>query len=302
MKKIKIIHNPYSSRWASGKRRGELEEALETAGLDYDLEQSEFIGHGVDLAAKAVKDGYETIVAAGGDGTMGDVINGMMQAVGDGPMPNFGIMPMGTGNDLLANLGLPLDLREAAKVIASGETKNVDLCQVNDRYFINNAGLGLEPYTTTVQEKMKTLQGIFRYLVAVLISIMKNPQWTMHLEWDDGEYHGPVTLVSVSNGPRTGGVFYTVPHADLFDGKLSFTFGFIKTRLGILRVLPKLLKAEEGNITEHPVISEIDTTKLKVRIEEGTPAHTDGELISYDIKEVEYRIIPGRVPILVGKN
>ncbi|MBT6152808.1 MAG: YegS/Rv2252/BmrU family lipid kinase, partial [Chloroflexi bacterium] len=268
---------------------------------EFDLEQSQHKGHGIELAAKAVKEGYKTIVAAGGDGTLGDVINGMMEGVGDGKMPKFGVMPMGTGNDLVANLGLPSDLDGAAKVIATGITKDLDLCQVNDRYFINNAGIGLEPYTTTVQENIKSIHGILRYVIALLISILKNPQWTMHLEWEDGEYHGPVTLVSISNGARTGGVFYTVPHADLFDGKLTFTFGYIKTRLGILKVLPKILKPEEGNISEHPVITEKDTRWLKVRIEEGSPAHTDGELISYNIHELSYQILPGKVPVIVGE-
>ncbi len=301
MEKTIIIHNPYSARWKSGKRKTELETALNAAGVKFDLVQSQHKGHGVDLAAQAVKDGYETIVAAGGDGTLGDVINGMMQEVGEGSMPKFGMMPLGTGNDLVANLGLPLDLLDAAKVIAAGTTKQLDLCKVNERYFINNAGIGLEPYTTTVQENIKSVHGILRYVIAVLISIMKNPKWTMHLEWEGGEFHGPVTLVSISNGARTGGVFYTVPHADLFDGKLTFTFGYIDSRIGILKVLPKMFKSEEGNITEHPVITELDTTWLKVRIEEGSPAHTDGELISYNIHELSYTILPGQVPVIVGE-
>ena len=128
--------------------------------------------------------------------------------------------------------------------------------------------------------------------LATLFSILKNPQWRMRLEWDDGEYEGPVTLVSISNGPVTGGIFYTVPHADPFDGKLSFVYGHIGSRLKILQVLPKIMNPDEGNYTEHPSVHEHHSTWLKVHIENGSPAHTDGELFALNIQDAEYRIHP----------
>jgi diacylglycerol kinase (ATP) len=297
--KILIIQNPYSSRWTSQKKTGVMLNALASAGLEFDHVQTKGPNHAIELAAQAVKDGYEAIIAAGGDGTIGEVVNGIMQGSKTGKRPIFGIMPLGTANDLVNNLKQPVDCLEMAKIIAAGKTKMIDVCQVNDRYFLNNAGLGLEPFTTTIQEKIKRIQGIARYLVAVIISIIKNPQWKMKLIWDGGEYEGPITLVSVSNGPVTGGLFYTVPSADLFDGKLSFVYGHIKSRFEIFKVLPKMMKSGDGNYTDHPSIHEAHCTKLKVQIEPTTPAHTDGELFDRAISEVEYKIYPSELPIFV---
>ena len=298
---IKIIHNPYSARWRSSKRWPEAEQALRTAGIDYDLTQTEGPGHAIELAADAVLKGYPAIIAAGGDGTIGEVVNGIMQGASGQKIPDFGVLPLGTANDLMCNLGLPLDLPSAVNVIASGKTRYLDLCQVNDRYFVNNAGLGLEPYTTTIQEKIQVLRGIIRYLVATIISIGHNPKWNVDLEWDGGEYHGPVTMVSISNGPQTGGVFYTVPHADLFDGKLSFVYGYVDSRFQMLSILPKVMKPDKGNYIEHPAIHEEHCTYLKVKIEPGSPAHTDGELFDRNINHLHYRLFPAKIPMLMGK-
>jgi len=297
---IKIIHNPYSARWTSGKRLPELKDALDVCNLKYDLVQTNGPGHAIELAAQAAQKGYEHIVAAGGDGTIGEVVNGIMQGIGDRPVPKFGVLPLGTANDLMCNIRQSRDLNTAARVIAEGHTQQIDLCRVNQRYFLNNAGLGFEPFTTVIQEKIKFLHGTFRYLYAALLSVIDNPQWHMHLRWDDGEYNGPVTMVSISNGPQTGGVFYTVPHADPFDGKLSFVYGHIQNRLKILQILPRTMKPDQGSYVDHPAIHEEHCTSLKLHVEPSTPAHTDGELFDRRIHDLEYRIYPAKIPILMG--
>ena len=152
------------------------------------------------MAAQAVAEGYQTIIAAGGDGTLGEVVHGIMKSVGDGPLPAFGILPLGTANDLLYNLRMPDTLTEAAAIIAKGQTQLIDVCIVNDRYFLNNAGVGLEPYITVQSQKIHFLKGMMRYLLATVIGISHDPKWEVHLQWDAGEYKGPVTLVSIGNG------------------------------------------------------------------------------------------------------
>ncbi len=121
----------------------------------------------------------------------------------------------------------------------------------------------------------------------------------MDLTWDEGSYHGPVTLVSVGNNPRTGGVFYTVPNADPFDGRLSFVYGSVPTRSEILRILPRTMQPGEGNYTQHPAVNEIHTKWLKIRTQPATPLHTDGELIDMATHTLEYRVHPERIPILI---
>jgi len=299
--KTLVIQNPYSSRWKSSRRQEDLKNALADAGIQFDLVVTEEQKHATELSKKGCLEGYDTIIAAGGDGTIGEVINGIMSVEKQGKLPNFGIMPLGTANDLAANLGISDELTQAAKTIAAGKTKKLDIGEVNGRYFINNSGLGLEPYTTVLQEKMTKVPGTPRYMLAVFGGIIKNKQWVMQIEWDGGSFEGPTTLVSVGNGARTGGFFYTVPHADPTDGKLSFVHGYIPTRAQILKVLPMTMKPAEGNYVEHPAVHEIHCTWLKVHVEPGTPAHTDGELFATSIHDLEYKILPARIPILINE-
>ncbi|MBL6966337.1 MAG: diacylglycerol kinase family lipid kinase [Anaerolineales bacterium] len=298
----KIILNPYAARWDALKRQPEAEAALQAAGIDYELIVSEYPGHAIELAAEALQAGFDPIIAAGGDSTYNEIVNGLIKGAGENEITtHFGILPMGTANDLADNLGISKDLEIAAQIIAAGNHRPIDVCQVNGRYFLNNSAVGLETVVSVTQTQMKRVKGIARYLLATILTILKNPQWQMKLTWDDGEYEGPVTLVSVGNNPRTGGIFYSVPHADPFDGKLTFVHGSITTRGEMLATLPKIMKAGEGNYTEHPAIHEIHSTWLRIHAEPSTPFHTDGEVIDYAIHDLEYRVVPGRVPMLLAK-
>ena len=146
----KVILNPYSNRWNSQKRWPEAEAALKAAGVEFELAVSERKGDIVELAEQAVREKFSPIIVAGGDGSLGDAVNGLARAANSeeeilGPL---GIMPTGSANDIAFMLGLPTDLNEAARVIANGKTRAMDLGKLNDRYFVNNSGAGLEPYVT----------------------------------------------------------------------------------------------------------------------------------------------------------
>ena len=296
----KVILNPYAARWGAQERWPEAAEALKAAGVAFEVVVSERRGHCTELAAQATREGFSPIISAGGDGTIGEVINGIFQAVAEGAaLPPFGLMPLGTANDLASNLGLPLDLEGAAKVIAEGHTRRMDVGEVNGRFFVNNAALGLEPTVTLIQQNMTWAKGIFRYLLAALTGIARNQHWEGVLEWDDGRYEGPLTLITVGNCARTGGLFYMTPHADPFDGKLTATYGFRASRWGILTLLPNAMKPGEGSYVESEDMHEIHFTWLKVRLETPSPTHADGEIFSEAITEVEYRVHPKALTILM---
>jgi diacylglycerol kinase (ATP) len=214
----------------------------------------------------------------------------------------FGLLPLGSANDLADNLDLPKELDAAAELIASGKTEMMDLCKVNDRFFDNNAAIGLEPYITLIQQRITWLKGSFRYLTATLRGVLDNPQWEMELEWEGGTYSGLITLVTVGNSPRTGGIFYMTPHANPFDGMLTFVHAFMPTRRKILGLLPKTMNPDEGSYVEHPAVQEISSPWLKVRSVQPTPAHADGEIFSDQIHELEYRVIPHCLPVLMDGN
>ncbi len=297
----KVILNPYSNRWNSQKRWAEAEAALNAAGVKFDLAVSERKGHLNELAAQAAREKFSPIIVAGGDGSVGDIANGLMQAAESaneaiGPL---GIMPTGSANDIAFALGLPTDLNEAARVIANGKTRAMDIGRFNNKYFVNNSGAGLEPYVTLKHEKIHWIKGIARYLVAAVQGVMDKPEWTGKIRWDDGEYAGKFSFISIGNGRRTGGFFMT-PHADPFDGKLTLAFGYRATRLGLFQALPRAFNEDKGSYVELEGMREVHTTKITLHLESLSPAHTDGELLTEWIQDFEYEILPKKLKVLVA--
>ncbi|MGE5644125.1 MAG: diacylglycerol/lipid kinase family protein, partial [Byssovorax cruenta] len=173
----KVILNPYSNRWNSQKRWPQAAAALKAAGVDFELAASQSKGQIVELAEQAARAGCSPIIVAGGDGSLGDAVNGLVRASRseDEPLGPFAIMPLGSANDFAYALSLPTDLNEAAQVIARGKIRPVDLGLLNGRYFINNSAAGLEPYVTLKHEKIHVVKGMARYLIAALQAIMDKP-------------------------------------------------------------------------------------------------------------------------------
>jgi diacylglycerol kinase (ATP) len=291
----KVILNPYSNRWNSQKRWPEAESALKAAGVDFELGVSQKKGQIVELAEQAVQQDFSPVIVAGGDGSIGDTANGLMRAARSkqGQMPPLGIMPTGSANDLVYALGLPTDLNEAAKTIAAGKTRAVDIGKLNDKYFVNNSAAGLEPYVTIKHEKIHWIKGMARYLVAAVQAIMDKPEWEGTIKWDDpsGEYKGKLSFISIGNGRRTGGFFMT-PHADPFDGKLTLAFGYRGTRLGLFQALPRAFNEDKGSYVEMKGMQEVHATRISIHLDKPSPAHTDGELLPAWIQVFEYEILP----------
>jgi YegS/Rv2252/BmrU family lipid kinase len=296
----KVILNPHSNRWNAQARWSQAEAALKAAGVDFELVISDQKGRVTGLAEEAARAGFSPIIAAGGDGTIGETVNGMLLAAG---LPGqlsipLGIIPLGSANDFAFNIGLPTDLNEAARVIAGGKLKAIDLGKCNERYFINNSACGLEPYVTTKHERIHWIKGITRYLVAAVWAIMDKPEWRGKVVWDDGSYEGPMSFVSVGNGRRTGGFFMT-PHADPFDGKLTLAFGYRGTRLGLLTALPKAFNEDKGNYVELEGMRELHSTRISIHLDRPSYAHTDGELFPAQVQTLEYKIFPKRLNVIM---
>ena len=304
-----VLLNPYANRWQAGQQRAAVEDAFRRAGVDYTLAVTERPRHALDLVAEAVQAGYAPIVAAGGDGTIGEVVNGIARGAGEAPWPPLGVLPLGTANDLVDNVGLPRDLNAAVAAIARGQTRPMDVLRATVRdaagnttvwYSVNNTALGLEPTITRLQQEMRWAKGTLRYLLATLRGILKHPIWQATLQWEGGEYRGPANLVSVGNHRRTGGLFYMTPHANGFDSLLTFIYGHAPTRRRVLQALPHALRAEEGNIATVPEIHEVHSPWLEVSLTPPSPFHADGELYVLDAVQVRYEVLAGKVKLVAG--
>jgi len=288
-----LIVNPYSGRGAAGRRRAELDGALSRAGLACERVESTGPRHAEVLAEQGVVAG-RTIVVAGGDGTIGEALNGMSRARPEGVLGPIGVLPLGTANDLVHNLGLPLQLEAAAAAIVAGRTRRIDLGQANEWVFANNSAVGLEPVVTQYNIRMVRWRGVLRYLVAALRAINDNPVWRMRLTWDEGSFEGPISLVSVGNGVVTGGLFRMAPAALPDDGRLTFVFGFAPTRRKMLTLLPRTIS---GTFVDDPAIQQHHTTRLTLESTTPTPIQADGEIRHEAILRMTYRVLPARLDV-----
>jgi len=154
---VHVILNPYANRWGAQRKIPLVESALAEGGVRADVTVTKLPQEAVEAARKAAQVGYDAIVAAGGDGTVSEVVNGLIQAAGDGPTRPLGVLPIGTGNDFSDMTGTPRALAEAVAVIAGGRTRQVDAARVNDRFFDNNCALAMEPMVTLENVKIKRL-------------------------------------------------------------------------------------------------------------------------------------------------
>lgn len=203
---------------------------------------------------------------------------------------------MGTANDLADVLHLPRDATAACQRIAAGNSRVIDVGTVNGQYFTNNSAVGLEPVVTINHEQMRRVKGNLRYLLAALKTIIQAKPWRMRLVWDDGTYEGPVTLASVGNSHRTGGLFYMTPHAVLDDGLLDVVYALGLTRWQLLTLLPKTLK---GDHIRHPLVRCLQTKSISITASPPTPIQADGEVIAKTATEINYSIIANKLRVIV---
>jgi len=292
--RVKVILNPYANRWGAKAQAQATADAFRAAGVECDLVITETPGQGTPVAEAAAREGYDAVIAAGGDGTINEIINGVIRAAGDGPTRPFGIVPLGTANDFNLMAGLPDTIEESVRVIAAGRTRQIDAGQVNGRYFINNSAAAMEPMVTMENIKMTRLSGEIRYIVALLRALAKLKPWTMNLTWDGGGYEGQAYLLSVCNSPRTGG-FMMAPGAMLDDGQLDMVFAPQVSRGAVISILLKLMR---GRHIHHPAVTFRRVTAIDLTSAPGTPLHSDGELFAESAERVSYRVLPGKVTLL----
>lgn len=293
----KIILNPYAGRWKAQRAIPDVKRACAEVGLEYELVVTEAPGHGIVLAQEALLAGYSPIICAGGDGSISEVVNGMLQAT-DGKLPPapLGVIPLGSADDFADMLGLPKDIVAACRTIVAGHQRVIDLGRVNGRYFDNNSAVGLEPMVTITQEGMKRVKGTLRYILAAVWTILSHRPWRMQLRWDGGEYEGRVVLISVGNTRRTGGAFYMTPRAEPDDGLLDFIFAAAMGRFKLLRLLPTTF---DGSHIQRSEVRYERTTRLEIACDPPTPIQADGELFDRAATRIVYEVLPTRLRVLV---
>ncbi|MFM1654730.1 diacylglycerol kinase [Brevibacillus sp. B_LB10_24] len=220
MKRARLIYNPTSGRENVRRRLADILEVLETAGYETSAHATRGEHDASEEAEQAVRRGFDLVIAAGGDGTIYEVINGIAEKKN---RPALGIIPCGTSNDFARAVGIPKSVTRSCEIIASGKTKKIDLGKINDRYFINIAGGGsLTELTYEVPIKMKTMIGQLAYYVK---GIEKLPFiHPTHVRMETRErvvVDEEIMLFLIANSHSVGGFNRIAPKADLTDGKLD---------------------------------------------------------------------------------
>jgi diacylglycerol kinase (ATP) len=303
MNRYKIILNPQSGKGATGKRITEIQLALQEFGLNFNLSLTERPWHAVELARAAVADGYDVIVAVGGDGTVNETVNGILSGqdhYGRGAV--LGVLPVGRGNDFCFANGIPLDFKTACQTLAAGRIRTIDAGRItydqesNLRYFGNGVGIGFDAVVSRLANQAK-LSGFLSYFVAVLQTMFiyyQAPE--MQIVLSNEVIRQRCLMVSIMNGKRAGGGFLMAPHGNPSDGMLDLCIAKNISKAGILRLVPRFM---QGTQETHPSIQVKKDTLVTVRALNGLlPVHLDGEVLSTDIKEIRIEIMPGRLQVI----
>jgi YegS/Rv2252/BmrU family lipid kinase len=310
MNALQVILNPNAGSGAGARAKEPLVSALKAAGLHFELTETERRGHALELAMQMSAAGSKLIVAAGGDGTVNEVLNGLAQATPEGEtIGQLAFYPIGTGNDFADMSGAIRGPEALAKRLVLGRTKFVDIgrgafssaSRQVLRYFDNNVGLGFEAQVTVDSNRIKIVSGPVRYLMAVFHALRyyKSPHMEVHWRDADDEWQcraHPAFMISMGNSRRTGGLFYVTPDAVMDDGLLDIAIVPHKSKLEVLRLLPKTFTGAHRN---DPTIHFDRCVEVKVSSTRPVPVHLDGEVVMDDVSAAHVEILPRRLEIIL---
>ncbi len=300
-----VIFNPFANRGDSKHQIDLGLQSLATSGLEFDVKLTEYHGHGVELAQEAIAEGATTLIAAGGDGTVHEVANGILKAAeghaGVAPA-TLGLLPVGSGNDFAWGLGVNQGFDAALERIKVGHTRVIDVMRVESdvaepRYCINMLGGGFDARVNVEAHKIKRLRGFSIYIVAVLKTLAiyyRHPLTT--ITYDDQELTMPMLMGLVANGLRVGGGFLATPNAVQDDGWLDLCLVRKTTRWDMLTMIPKFMK---GQHLDHPKVTMARARSVRFVSQQGFPVQLDGEMLGLHVKEMRINLIPQRLRVIV---
>ncbi|WP_181347898.1 diacylglycerol kinase [Thalassobacillus sp. CUG 92003] len=272
MKRARIIYNPTSGREVFKKLLPDVLQRFEQAGYEASTHATTSAGDATKAATIAVQRNFDVIVAAGGDGTINEVINGIAEQDG---RPKLGIIPMGTTNDFARALSVPRNIHKAVDIILDDYTMALDIGRVNDQYFMNIAGGGkLTELSYEVPSKLKTMLGQLAYYLKGIEMIPSLRPTYVELEYDGKEFKGEIMLFLVSNTNSVGGFEKLAPKAQMDDGLFDL---MIIEKMNIAEFIRLATLALTGNHLSHPNFIHTTASRVKVQNEEKMQLNIDGE-------------------------
>lgn len=294
MKRYIVILNPTAGKGHAEKRIPEIESFFFQHKLPYEIILTERPGHAITLAETYALMEDTIIVAAGGDGTCNEIINGLMHASAkmEDKIPSFGVLAIGRGNDFAFSANIPIGLGEDLMRIKDGKAIPMDVGEViggdypNGRYFGNGLGIGFDTLVGLEAAKMNHVHGSAAYALGAIKTLIKYPTAPdLDIHYGKKTVSISPALVSVMNGRRLGGTFFMAPKGKMDDG----LFDICMTKQGKRReLLSAMIAYTKGTQGEREDTITARTEHIKVEALSGTLAvHADGETICEAGKHLE---------------
>jgi YegS/Rv2252/BmrU family lipid kinase len=304
-RKIKMIFNPVANLGNAWTVASSLKSiAAETRNTDW--AGTEYPSHASELAMQAAQEGCDQVIALGGDGTVHEVINGLMKIPAD-QRPALSIVPIGSGNDFSYSLGIPENPETAMRQALNGKPRKVDIGYLRlldgkefETFFSNAIGIGFDATVVIRQRQTRYLHGFLGYLKAVMQTIIfNNAGFDLTGSIDEKPINESLLMFVICNGKREGGGFHVAPNAEPDDGHLDI-IGLRK--MGRLRMLfdalPKFLN---GKHLLAPYTLSEKGVSLDIKSSAPLVMHADGEIISgftSNNYHFEINIIPSALKII----
>jgi diacylglycerol kinase (ATP) len=303
-RKVKLIFNSTADMGQAWRIANDLRPIIADYG-HADWSGTVYPTHATEVACQAGEQGYDMVIAIGGDGTIHEVVNGLMR-IPEEKRPIFGIVPVGSGNDFAHAIGLPEKPDIALVHALRGKPQPVDLGMLSDEtgrkeYFDNTLGIGFDAVVTIRSHKLPVVRGFLMYLTAVIQTIIMNfNPMQLHVETDTESWDMPSLMLTLCNGPREGGGFLVAPQASNTDGVLEYATIRKVSRLMMFRLVPEVMKGTHGRFKQ---VQTGIFHKMTLSSDRALYIHADGEIytgFNTDIRKLSIEVIPGALQVVKG--
>lgn len=272
IKRARLIYNPTSGREEMRKRLPDVLQRLEHHGFETSTHATIGAGDASIAAAEASRRGFDCIIAAGGDGTLNEVVSGLAALE---HRPPIGVLPLGTTNDLARALGIPRAWDAAVDLIAEGYVKQIDIGRLNQRYFMNIAGGGsLTELTYEVPIKMKTMLGQLAYYMKGFEKLPRFRPIKMKITSEEVQIEDEMMIFLIANSNSVAGFERLAPHALIDDGYMDAFFLKRCTLPDFIRLASLVVRGER---VQDPLLVQFRTKRLQIESPDYVQLNLDGE-------------------------
>ena len=306
--KVQLFINPAAGRGKGKKLAPKIRDYLQQNGLITKATFSNGSGDRIKQVKQSCLDGCETVIVAGGDGSIYEAVNGIMLAEeilqGQITRPTktkLGIIPVGTGNDFIKAAKIPKDWKQACELLLNSNSRLVDVAEIvinygNKSYFVNNIGSGFDAGCGITATKIPFIRGKLVYVVALLWHLLKgvaNP--VIEVNADNKKVKSKTTLVAVSNGICYGGSFRITPLASINDGLLDAVIAPPVGRLGAIRLIIQLMR---GTHLQNPKVTHLQCREFTLKSDVPIPVVVDGEILDHACTGYAVKVLERKINLL----